>query len=176
MTLTLKNILLNLVYYAITVVALPGVCLWADARWGPWRHERGRLLEVTSSVLIACGAGLQIWCIIMFQRLGRGTPSPAIPPERLVTTGPYRYLRNPINLGEVMVFLGLAGWFASLGLLLYALAAAVCFHLFIVAWEEPAHHRKFGEDYVLYRKAVNRWLPRMPRASENDPGKRRPAR
>ena len=161
MHLTAKNLLLNLVYYAVTVVVAPMICVGIDARWGLSPPTSSWILKTASMLLAAAGAGLQFWCIVLFQRLGRGTPSPAIPPLRLVTAGPYRLIRNPMNLGELSVFVGLSGWFASPALLLYTAVAAIAFHLFVVYWEEPAHVRRFGEPYTRYRKCTGRWLPRV---------------
>ncbi|MBI5239975.1 MAG: isoprenylcysteine carboxylmethyltransferase family protein [Elusimicrobia bacterium] len=101
----------------------------------------------------------------MFQREGRGTPSPAwpaLPPVRLVTLGPYRLVRNPMNIGEVALFLALAGWFGSGMLLLYAIASGLTFHLFVRLREEPAHRSKFGAAYKEYCASVARWWPRVP--------------
>lgn len=161
MHLTAKNLLLNLIYYAVTLVAAPAVCLRLDARWGLSLPISGGILKTTSTLLAAAGAALQLWCIVLFQRLGRGTPSPAIPPERLVTAGPYRLVRNPMNLGELSVFVGLSGWFASPTLLLYTAVGAVAFHIFVVYFEEPAHARRFGESYTRYQMCTGRWLPRF---------------
>lgn len=115
-----------------------------------------------AAVLLALsGAGLQLWCIVLFQSLGRGTPSPAFAPQKLVSEGLYALVRNPLNIGEVMLFLAIASWFASPLLLAYAALAALAFHCFIVKWEEPQHLKRFGEKYLEYRAKVNRWLPRF---------------
>jgi protein-S-isoprenylcysteine O-methyltransferase Ste14 len=37
---------------------------------------------------------------------------------------------------------------------------ALCFHLFVIGYEEPTLHRKFGDDYAEYRQRVSRWIPR----------------
>ncbi len=59
--------------------------------------------------------------------------------------------------------LGEAGLFGSLRLLAYAGVLAVCFHLFVTGYEEPALRRRFGPAYLAYRHAVPRWIPRRPR-------------
>ena len=66
-----------------------------------------------------------------------------------------------MNIGEVILFLALALWFASPLLVAYALLAAIAFHLFIVIWEEPQHLRRFGKEYSAYKTKVNRWMPRL---------------
>ena len=57
-----------------------------------------------------------------------------------------------ILAGEVIVFL-------SLRLLVYVLFVWLMFHLFVVLYEEPGLHRKFGASYMEYCRKVSRWIP-----------------
>ena len=161
MSLTLKNIIVNTCYYLVTVVMFPAGGLWIERRLGVGGY-RSVLLGSFAIIVGVVGAVLQAWCIMLFHRVGRGTPSPAFPPQRLVTTGPYAWVRNPMNWGELLVFLGLAGWFGSPLLAAYAALGWIAFHTFIVVWEEPRLTNKFGADYNRYRDAVRRWCPRRP--------------
>jgi protein-S-isoprenylcysteine O-methyltransferase Ste14 len=83
----------------------------------------------------------------------------------VVATGPYRWVRNPIYIGALLVVLGEAWLFASPWLLAYAAAMAVCCHLFVTGYEERALRRRFDGSYLEYRQAVPRWIPRRPRLS-----------
>lgn len=160
MSLTLKNILINLLYYGVTLIILPWAILYAESYVGIARHP-SVILRAASVLLAFMGASLQLHCIALFQSLGKGTPSPAFAPKRLVTKGPYAYVRNPMNIGEVILFLALALWFASPLLVAYAALAAIAFHIFIVTWEEPQHLRRFGKEYSDYQRKVNRWIPKQ---------------
>lgn len=160
MSLTLTNILINLLYYGVTLIILPWLILYAESAIGITRHP-SNILRAASILLALIGISLQVWCIALFQSVGRGTPSPAFAPQRLVTQGAYAHVRNPMNIGEVILFLALALWFASPLLLAYAALAALAFHLFIVAWEEPQHLKQFGKGYSDYRMQVNRWIPKL---------------
>ena len=160
MSLTAKNVALNLGYYAVTVALLPWALLVMERHLGiVWRPSLA--LRTLGALVGLIGAALQLWCIVLFQRVGGGTPSPALPPERLVVAGAYRWVRNPMNLGELLVLLALAAWFASSLLVAYAAAAWLAFHTFVAGWEEPRMARRFGDDYARYRQAVGRWIP-MP--------------
>ena len=161
MTLLAKNVAINAIYYAATVILLPALLLRLESHLGlrPWFHG-SRLVAV---VLAVSGIVLQAWCIALFHRRGRGTASPVVPTRVLVTIGPYSLIRNPLNVGEVLLFLSLAAWFGSLALVAYALLAWVAFHLFVVHYEEPQLARKFGSQHESYRALVNRWLPRIRR-------------
>jgi protein-S-isoprenylcysteine O-methyltransferase Ste14 len=79
-----------------------------------------------------------------------------------VANGPYRWVRNPIYLAALTVVLGEAWLFRSTALLLYSAAMAAFFHLFVIAYEEPALRRRFGEPYRQYLQTTPRWLPHRP--------------
>lgn len=120
-------------------------------------------LRFLAPPLWVIGLGMLLWCALDFVRRGRGTPAPIDPPRELVATGLYRFVRNPMYLGALFVLLGHAALFSSLGLLLYAGAVFLAFHLFVVLYEEPRLARRFGERYHRYRRRVPRWLPRLRR-------------
>jgi protein-S-isoprenylcysteine O-methyltransferase Ste14 len=78
-----------------------------------------------------------------------------------VVKGLYRYTRNPMYLGVILIILGWASLFAEWQLLIYALGVGIVIHLFVVLYEEPRLQKLFGEDYTSYRRSVRRWLPRI---------------
>jgi protein-S-isoprenylcysteine O-methyltransferase Ste14 len=158
MFLTIANVLVNVLYYAFTLVLLPWLVLFVEDHVGLQRKPLAGLRVLAVPVAMA-GVALQVWCVVAFQRIGRGTPSPLLPPRRLVVEGPYRWARNPMNTGELLLLAALAGWYGSPGLLAYTLMAALAFHGFIVLWEEPRLVRRFGSDYLRYRTTTRRWLP-----------------
>ena len=86
-------------------------------------------------MLIAPGAALYLWCAWAFVTAGQGTPAPVDPPKRLVATGLYRMVRNPMYVGIVLILLGESIVFASLTLLGYAVLVWLCCHLFVVLYE-----------------------------------------
>jgi protein-S-isoprenylcysteine O-methyltransferase Ste14 len=159
MSLLSRNIFINAIYYGLTVIALPACVLYLENRAGmAWRM---RPLPVLAIICAVAGLVLQAWCIVLFHRVGRGTASPVAPTTTLVMTGPYRAIRNPLNVGEVLLFVALALWFGSVALLVYALLAWLAFHLFIVRFEEPYLAGLHDGTYERYRARVNRWLPRL---------------
>ena len=159
MNLTVSNIGLNVLYYGVTAGGLPSTVLYVEDRLGLGRQPLA-WLRIAAVVLAVIGIALQLWCITLFQRLGRGTASPLLPPRQLVLTGPYRWLRNPMNAGEVAVFLALAAWFGSRALVAYAVLAWFSFHAFVVFYEEPRLAYRFGDRYDAYRRDVARWIPK----------------
>ncbi len=115
-------------------------------------------------VLAAGGAALVLWSGFGFTFVGRGTPAPFDAPRELVVWGPYRWVRNPMYVGVLLLILGQAVASSSVTLLAYALLVWVLFHAFVALYEEPTLEARFGASYRDYRRRVPRWLPRLPRA------------
>ena len=90
---------------------------------------------------------------------GRGTPNPIDAPKRLVVKGLYRYVRNPMYIGVLLVILGWAALYDSYAVLQYAISMWVLFHILVIFMEEPILRRQFGESYKNYCKEVRRWIP-----------------
>lgn len=160
MTRTVSLIIRNLLF-TLVVPGLGGV-------WAPWwiltRDGRAASPAAWEAVpVIAAGAALYMWCVWNFAAVGRGTPGPWDAPSRVVATGPYRWVRNPIYIGALLVVLGEAWLFLSLPVLAYAGAMAVLCHLFVISYEERTLRRRFGDSYLEYRRTVPRWIPRPPR-------------
>jgi protein-S-isoprenylcysteine O-methyltransferase Ste14 len=131
-----------------------------------WRADPGSfgwpLLRWVGAVLIALSIPIELDFLVRFVSKGHGTPVPVAPPSRLVTSGSFRFVRNPAYLAAVAVLVGQGLWFGSGSVLAYALGMAVAFHLFVVGHEEPTLRRKFGADYDAYCRRVSRWIPRIP--------------
>jgi len=113
-------------------------------------------------LVIGCGAVIVIGCAFEFAWRGIGTPAPFDPPRRLVISGPYRWVRNPMYLGMGLVLLGEAATFPRLTMTMLVLCAIgwLATTLFILGFEEPVLRAKFGEDYAAYCRHVRRWIPR----------------
>lgn len=98
-------------------------------------------------------------CFWDFSFKGHGTPNPIDPPKELMTTGLYRYVRNPIYEGVLTIIIGHFLWLKTVWMLAYAVVVFLVFHLFIIFYEEPTLKRKFGASFESYSKSVPRWIP-----------------
>ena len=159
MLLALKNLLFT--------VFIPGTV----AGWGPYwiLTAGGAPLPPASGLVVGLPVGLlgvaiYLWCLWDFAANGRGTPGPWDPPKTLVVRGLYRYMRNPMYVGVLLVIAGWALACRSGAVARYGVAVALGFHLWIMVFEEPQLRRLFGESYVAYTKRVRRWLPGRPAA------------
>jgi protein-S-isoprenylcysteine O-methyltransferase Ste14 len=135
---------------------------WILSRQPPPLLPAWGLVPLASLLPMAAGAAILLRCIRDFAVVGRGTLAPVDPPKELVVQGLYRYVRNPMYVGVLLVLLSEAAFFASAALLAYAAVIFLGFHAFITQYEEPALQRQFGESYARYRRSVPRWLPRRP--------------
>jgi len=93
-----------------------------------------------------------------FYVAGRGTLAPWSPPRTLVTSGLYRYSRNPMYVGVLLILGGWAVGLESRPLAVYATGVAVAFHLRVLLHEEPFLTRTHGQAWTTYRARVGRWL------------------
>jgi protein-S-isoprenylcysteine O-methyltransferase Ste14 len=122
-------------------------------------------------MLIALGIIGLLDSFVRFALHGLGTPAPVFPTRRLVVTGLYRYVRNPMYLGVVITILGQGLLLGSLPLLEYGGLVWVLFHVFVLADEEPTLRASFGPEYKSFCAEVSRWVPRFTpwkRHSERD--------
>ena len=118
--------------------------------------------QLGGGVLILVGLLLLVSANGLFVRAGTDV-IPFRNVSALVTSGVYRYTRNPMYLA-VLGSLGAAALlFRSPAILLYAALCGLCFHLFVVGYEEPALRAQFGSSFERYAQAVPRWgIARRP--------------
>lgn len=112
------------------------------------------------------GVFMYIRCAWSFASLGKGTPAPIDPPKKLVVQGMYKYARNPMYIGALFILIGEAFFFSSLLLSIYTVLMFMCFHLFVVVYEEPVLRARFGDSYRKYCDSVPRWIPRTEKAKK----------
>lgn len=146
-TILQPGIVAGLIPYLIVRNSLAGIAAW---EFTP-RHYVGFTVFVLGFVIM-------IACIASFAIYGRGTLSPADPTKRLVVQGLYRYSRNPMYVGVMMMLVGECIFFQSGTLWLYTVGVFVMFNLFIRYIEEPRLKRDFGDEYVGYSRRVRKWV------------------
>ncbi len=116
--------------------------------------------QAAGGLLICAGLVPLVQSFIEFAKAD-GTPVPLASPPRLVVSGFYRYVRNPIYVGFVAILTGEALLFGSPGLLEYTAVAWGIGAAAVRFYEEPTLARKFGAEYRDYRRAVHAWIPRL---------------
>jgi protein-S-isoprenylcysteine O-methyltransferase Ste14 len=91
-------------------------------------------------------------------RLGGGGPGMDTPPERLVTSGPFAWCRNPMYLGHMIFLLGLTLTLRS-ELAAAITVATIAWFQFRVVRDERRLAERFGPPYLDYKRRVRRWIP-----------------
>jgi protein-S-isoprenylcysteine O-methyltransferase Ste14 len=103
------------------------------------------------------GAALLAYTLRLF-RHHRTTPTPFHSPRTLVTSGPFRFTRNPMYVGILLMFSGVAGLLGTVTPWLVVPALGVVFDRLVIRQEEKQLEMKFADAYRGYRSSVRRWL------------------
>jgi protein-S-isoprenylcysteine O-methyltransferase Ste14 len=131
----------------------------------PWWMTRLRVVhgwnETAGWVLIVVGLFPLLESIGRFILVGRGTLVPTVPTERLVVSGLYRYVRNPMYVGVGLALAGEALLFWSNRIVIELAVATAMMDIFVRFYEEPRLTRTFGAAYRRYQRRVRRWMPRL---------------
>jgi protein-S-isoprenylcysteine O-methyltransferase Ste14 len=117
--------------------------------------------ELIAGLLIALGLIPLFASMLRFITEGRGTLVPAVPTERLVVSGLYRYVRNPMYVGVLTALAGETVLLWTRQMVNYLIVVFILIHLFVVLYEEPTLTHRHPEDYPRYKNNVPRWLPRL---------------
>jgi protein-S-isoprenylcysteine O-methyltransferase Ste14 len=119
---------------------------------GPWSM-------ITGICLILSGAFLMFISIIYFVKV-RGTPVPFSPPPKLITTGPYRIVRNPMLTGLFMLLFGTGIIMDSISLVFFFTPLFIAANIWeLRKVEEPELVKRLGQEYVEYRKRTPMFFP-----------------
>jgi protein-S-isoprenylcysteine O-methyltransferase Ste14 len=131
---------------------------WLFPRWlGVPMH----VVHPEAWIVVAIGGLLAGWCAFAFGLRGLGTPAPFDPPRRLVVSGLYRFVRNPMYVGMGILLIGEAWLIGRIEIIYEALIALALVSVFVIVYEEPTLRAKFGDDYIDYCRNVRRWIPRL---------------
>jgi protein-S-isoprenylcysteine O-methyltransferase Ste14 len=157
-----------IIRHAFAIVILPVTMTVLIPRWiirgnaialpdGPLE-----ILSVVAGALLFCaGLLLFITTVFLFATRGRGTLAPWDPPSRLVVTGPYRYVRNPMIVGVIFIIIAQSLVFRSLALAEWAGIFFLINAIYFPLLEEPQLENRFGEEYRQYKRHVRRFIPRI---------------
>ena len=102
------------------------------------------------------------WTTIFQWKIGKGVPTPNAPTQHLVTTGPYKFCRNPIEFGAIFYYLGIGTVVRDItvGIICFLLGLIIgsIYHKFI---EEVELEARFGDEYKQYKKGIPFLIPRF---------------
>ena len=147
-----------LVYGALAVLAIRLLGI-PDTLPAPAAFAR-----VAGGLLVLLGTGLLGWALrhlSLRRAFGLEIHAP-LSESRLVTTGPYAFVRNPLYLGAAIA---LVGWtlFLRSSVLVVATLLMIGHFLFVARWEARELSARLGAEYEAYRRATPSFIPRFPR-------------
>ena len=155
----IEAVLATIIVPGAAVILGPYLILVAQ---DPVPAPRRDLAGVLAILLIALGTFMVVWVAYAFVTHGRGTPIPIDPPRNFVRAGLFRFVRNPMYLGALLVLIGETILFQRLWVGAYALGVWLLLHTFLIVFEEPQLRRRFGQAYLDYCAVTPRWIPRPP--------------
>lgn len=119
--------------------------------------------------MMAVATVISFWSAMLLAVTGRGTPARIDAPRRLVISGPYAWVRNPMVLCGLVQGTAVALYTGSSLILILVLVAGLLWHLVRRHDEERDLQRVFGRAYELYRRSVRCWMPRRSRWAPAEP-------
>lgn len=142
-------------------VAVAGVCaalMWMTARYWPGLMIGG-VIRIAAIAILAFGGFFAVTGVLSFKRANTTVnPVNIDKASVLVTTGVYRYSRNPMYVGILCLLLAWGFLLSSLNAVLASAAFVLYINRFQIQPEEAFLVAKFGEQYKAYRTRVRRWL------------------
>ncbi len=121
----------------------------------PMLHEPVRW--ILGAVLTAVGFAFIVPALAFFRR-ARTPVNPTRSTTALVTSGPYKVMRNPMYTGLAFVYLGCAAFANSPWALVLVVPVVIVVQQTVIAREEAFLRRRFGDEYAAYCARVRRWL------------------
>jgi len=123
----------------------------------PQAYRRQFACLICGVMAIAIGLGVMMWAWWLFRK--SGTPTrPTHQATALVTSGPFRFSRNPMYLAIVVIMLGLAVWVGSLPMLIAPVGFFAFMSLVFIPYEERRLRETFGDAYLSFAQRVRRWI------------------
>jgi len=155
-------ILGSVLFFVVAPFLTAGVIPWWITHWEfESAFLAAEVTRVLGVLLILAGVPGVVDSFARFAIHGLGTPAPVAPPQKLVVTGLYRYVRNPMYVSVVAIILGQALLFGDWRLVVYGAVFWLACHAFVLVYEEPTLRRKFGAQYEGFCANVPRWFPRL---------------
>ena len=149
---------------APNVIAIPPLIYLAFLAVGLLLDYLFPVPVLPNSIQYAVGFGISIasglimpFVLLRFKKANTNF-DPGKPTTRIITTGPYRYSRNPSYVSLTMLYLGIAIAADSVWVLAGLIPALVVMHYGVILREEEYLEAKFGEEYLRYKNTVRRWL------------------
>lgn len=143
--------------WTLTLLVIPGLIVTA------FREEitfAMGAVQIIAGVLFLVFSLFGLYSSYHLVKFGIGTPLPLDQTQKLVVSGPYRWVRNPMAVAGIGQGVAVSMYLQSLPVLVYTLMGALLWQWFVRPAEEEDMYKRFGEEYWAYKQEVKCWLPR----------------
>ncbi|MBF0559343.1 MAG: isoprenylcysteine carboxylmethyltransferase family protein [Nitrospirae bacterium] len=140
------------------IIAIVLTLLAASLHWGLHIGETVWFSMPWAGVLLGiAGFLVMMWAWSLFKQQDLAL-CPTAKTEHITTKGPFRFTRNPMYLGMVLIMLGLSLYFGTLPFYISATVFFAVLNIVFCPYEENKLAEAFGDEYMHYRTRVRRWL------------------
>jgi protein-S-isoprenylcysteine O-methyltransferase Ste14 len=146
------------VFWGTFLGFLPLVLTLLEQRWG-LAVPASPVAGIIGAVVLVPASALGISTAVSMSRTGKGTPLPSATATRLVVSGPYRFVRNPMAISGIVQGGAIGLVFGSWLVVVYALAGSLLWNYAVRPHEERDLEERFGDEYRRYRDKVRCWVP-----------------
>lgn len=152
----LKTFVQIVLIWTITLFVIPILLLNAEGKKVELNFDYGQAGAIVVFILFS---SLGLYSSYHLVKYGIGTPLPLDQTQKLVISGPYGYVRNPMAVAGIGQGLAVSLFSGSSLVLFYVLLGAFVWHWFVRPIEEEDMYKRFGEPYKRYKEAVKCWVP-----------------
>lgn len=153
----IKTFVQIVLIWTLTLIVIPTLLLNAGGKKVELNFD---CLQIGSALLFILFSSLGLYSSYHLVKYGLGTPLPLDQTQKLVITGPYGYVRNPMAVAGIGQGIAVSVFSGSCAVLFYVLLGAFVWHWFVRPTEEEDMYKRFGEPYMQYKKSVRCWIPR----------------
>ncbi len=154
----------TLFFWGTFLLVIPIVVSLVEARWS-LRIEVPLVVHLAGGVLLAAATALGVWSAVSMSVEGEGTPLPSQMARRLVISGPYRYVRNPMAVAGIAQGISVGLILGSWLVVAYSLFGSVLWNSVVRPLEEADLEERFGSAFLEYSDRVSCWIPVRPAVS-----------
>lgn len=153
----------TLMFWGLFLVVFPLAITTLETRW-MLRLSLPATVPIVGAVLLVLSTALGVWSAVSMSVRGEGTPLPSEMPRRLVVSGPYRLVRNPMAVAGIAQGVAVGLLLGSWLVVVYALLGSLFWNAIVRPLEENDLAARFGAEFDEYRSRVSCWVPfRRPR-------------
>jgi protein-S-isoprenylcysteine O-methyltransferase Ste14 len=155
--LLIEAIFFMVIFPFVLIVLGSSLDQWLQ--WPRIRYEPVNL--ILGWLFVVAGWLFSMWSIYAQFTLGRGTPVPLMATQKLIVQPPYTYCRNPMSLGAIVMYLGVAVLFGSIGAAVLVVLGAAWLLAYITRVEEKEMQLRFGQEYLEYKQRTPFLIPHL---------------